>query len=104
MEMLKARVTKNLPLDAIHLFGTNAEVNDFNGARLEEEPGVEYTIIAINIHPTQQNYKPKLGRDRNINNTPFQNVLKLKLGAKIMVTYNINIKDRLVNGAMRTVR
>ena len=47
MEMLKARVNKNLLLDAIHLFGTNAEVNDFNDMRLEEEPGVECTISEL---------------------------------------------------------
>ena len=30
MELLRARVSQSLPVEAIHLFGTNAEVNNFN--------------------------------------------------------------------------
>lgn len=105
MEMLQNRVTENIPLDAIHLFGTNAEVNVFNEQRLEEMEGNEWVVLhATNLHPTQRLYKPRIGNAGTVNDTPFQSTPRFKVGARIMVTYNIEVKDCLVNGAMGTIQ
>ena len=46
-----------------------------------------------------KNFKPPISKTGAISNTPFQAKLVLKIGAKIMLTYNINTADGLVNGS-----
>ena len=41
--------------------------------------------------------------DDSISNTPLQKLLKLKVGAKVMLTYNVDVIDSLTNGAMGEV-
>ena len=61
-----------------------------------------YTIEAINIHPTIKNFKPHVNSKGNVgterNETPFRQTLQLKVGSRIMITYNIDVDDCLTNG------
>ena len=61
------------------------------------------TIEAVNIHPTIKDFKAHVNSKGNIgterNSTPFKQILRLKRGARIMLTYNIDVIDCLTNGA-----
>ena len=102
---LKERVRKENHKDikkeigALFIFGTNKKVNQMNNKRLKALKGEEITIMAICLHKSMRNFNPKVNNAGNISNTPFQKELKLKVGAKVMLTYNVDTSDGLTNGA-----
>ena len=55
--------------------------------------------MATCIHQTIKNFNPPVSNAGTISNTPFQKELKVKIGAKVMLTYNIDTSDGLTNGA-----
>ena len=50
------------------------------------------------MHSTIKNFKPPIGNKGNVKDTPFLQTLKLKMGARVMLTYNIDTIDCLTNG------
>ena len=88
---------------AMYLAGKNVKVNEFNLIGLNKLESKVYQIEAINIHPTIKNFKPQVNSKGNIgtekNETPFRQTLTLKIGSRIMLTYNIDVDDCLTNGA-----
>ena len=85
--------------DSLWLFGKNKPVDEMNEKRLLQIKGKEFVITAKTFHNTVKNFKPPISKTGAINNTPFQAKLKLKIGAKIMLTYNLNTADGLTNGS-----
>ena len=51
------------------------------------------------FHKKIKNYKPLIANDGSVHGTGLQNVLKSKIGAKIMLTQNLRTSDGLTNGA-----
>ena len=88
---------------AMYLAGKNVKVNKLNLIGLYKLETKLYIIEAINIHPTIKDYKPHINSKGNIgtekNETPFRQTLQLRVGSRIMITYNIDVDDCLTNGA-----
>ena len=70
-----------------------------NQRRLIKIKGEEFKIKAKTFNNTMKNFTPPVSKTGTINNTPFQAKLRLKIGAKIMLTYNVNTADGLTNGS-----
>ena len=100
--LLRTRLTKKKMLEeeALHIFYTNDEVNDLNDEMLESLDGEEVIIDALTFGPKK--HVPKLNKGL-VDNTQFVKKLKLKVGARVTLTFNVNVVDDLVNGSLGTV-
>ena len=93
---------------AMFISCTNSEVNKFNTMSLHASKEKVESIEAINFHSTIKNYKPNVNSRGNIgtekNETPFRQTLEIKVGARVMLTYNIDVQDCLTNGTRGEVK
>ena len=109
LSILQTRVvpngSKKIPNGSIYLFSRNADVNDRNEACLEEIESDEIEVKTIFKHPTKKDYEGPSHIDPtgNVPNTNLQKIFKFKIGCQIMLTYNINTVDCLVNGAIGVI-
>ena len=98
--ILESRRVKNFPDkdfdDAIHAFGTNAEVDEVNQRKLSALPGLPIQMEAKVECP--KNYKPQIKPHGTFDDTKFLKTLRLKVGAKVMLIHNVSLQDKLVNG------
>ena len=107
IKMLETRVRPSnhpdIPSNALVVTCTNKEVNQINDDRLELVEGEEHVIESLNRTSTKTNFKPRTDASGAISGTPLQKKLKLKVSAKVMLTYNIDTCDCLTNGAFGEV-
>ena len=78
-------------------------VNEHNEKCLNNLEGKLYTIEAKHLSKLNKNFKPYVKKDGSVSDTQFLDVLKLKIGARVMLIYNIDVSDLLCNGALGTV-
>ena len=83
----------NKEKDALFIFGTNKKVNEVNNRRQKALGGEEHVIKAVTIHKTIKNFSPPEGKAGEVMKTPFQREFKLKIHAKVILTYNIDTGD-----------
>ena len=107
IEMLESRVRPeghpDIMGDAQFVCATNAEVEKVNNERLAKLNTEEHVENAVNLCATRRHYKPLISTNGFVGSTQFKNVLKLKVGARIMITNNIDVHDGLTNGAIGEV-
>ena len=107
VKTLETRIRKlndpDIPRSALVVSCTNKEVNCINEDRLSTVKGKEYVIEAITKRNTQKNFKPRTDASGAISGTTLQKILKLKVGAKVVLTFNLDTCDCLTNGAFGEV-
>ena len=90
------------PNDTLQMYAENEPAIGRNEAALNNLPGELYTIEADNKIPDNCKYPlAKILAAQNLKQTNtggLAKLLKLKIGAKVMLTVNVDIQDRLTNG------
>ena len=101
LDKLRERVLPEYHPDlsgAMYISCKNKDVDRLNLKRLNEVHTQQFTFEAVNIHPIIRNFQPKIDNIGFVTGTPFRQTLQLKIGARIMLTYNIDTLDCLTNG------
>ncbi|XP_030828689.1 uncharacterized protein LOC100890415 [Strongylocentrotus purpuratus] len=91
----------NYPSDALHVFATNARVNEYNTEKLSKVEGPIRRCIAVDKKPSCLKSHVTSTDARFTGGLPH--VLELKVGSRVMLTRNMDVTDGLVNGALGTV-
>ena len=103
MELLQSRKISNFPYKnfelCAHTFFRNEDVDNHNYKRLYELPHKLISIKAENSGGPQ-GYKPEISKNGLVADSQFRDILDIKIGAKIMIVFNIDVLDSLVNGQM----
>ena len=95
----------NYPTQALHIFAENAPVDQHNNEHLEKLRTPLYRLKAIDQYPqnvSKQDIDRVLTRGRSETGGLDSEIL-IKVNARVMLTTNIDISDRLINGQMGTV-
>ena len=104
-QRVKKEGDKDLPYTALYIAGTNDIVNRINQSRLDNMDGQLHKFEASICRSGKPVARPpRKNRDGSIYNTPLQLLLQLKIGAPVMLTYNISVLDSLTNGAVGEVK
>ena len=110
-ELLKScKIDRNdpdYPIDAIHIFAENIPVEQHNNAMLDSLQSVKYNIAAQDELPKDIKQINTIS-DFLANAKPSETgglcySISLKIGARIMISRNIDIEDKLVNGQVGKV-
>ena len=103
LKLLQGRVTDDLhlDLDAMHLAYKNTVVQNHNLQMLEKLDTPMVTIEAIKNYPKGR--RVTLKEDGRIEDLNVLNILRVKVGARVVMVYNVNTIDDLVNGASGTL-
>ena len=96
---------KNYPSDALHIFAENAPVDQYNSNRLEQIKSPQYILKALDQFPPhvrKQDVERVLSKGRSECGGLDTEVV-IKESARVMLTTNVDISDRLINGQLGTV-
>ena len=89
--------------NAINIFFTNIEVLEHNVYKLSTlKTDLAKSKVTYQA-PKGSGYIPFVNERGLIDNTNFNMDLELKIGARVMIIFNVNIPDSLVNGALGTI-
>ena len=93
------------PSDALHIWAENAPVDEHNHNKLKTIQAPLFTLKAKDQFPknvNKQDIDRVLARRRS-ERGGLDSEIQIKEGARVMLTTNVNIQDRLINGQMGTV-
>ena len=96
---------ENYPSDALHIFAENAPVDEYNIDRLEKIPSPHYILKAVDQFPPhvrKQDIERVLSKGRS-QTGGLDTEIMIKENARVMLTNNVDIIDRLINGQLGTV-
>ena len=89
---------------AMTIAATHNIVNKNNDKLLDELTTELIVIEAINSHNNIPNFCPRIHpKKRTVADTPFLQTLRLKVGARVMLTINLDVRDGLCNGSIGTL-
>ena len=95
---------KKYPSDALHVYAQNACCDEWNAYKLKLLPGKEFANIATDSKKDDCTELANITMPTNPHETGnLKKILTVKVNAKVMITTDINVNDRLTNGAMGTV-
>ncbi|KXJ10654.1 ATP-dependent DNA helicase PIF1 [Exaiptasia diaphana] len=96
---------QDYPSDALHIWAENNPVTAHNNKKLDEIDAPLYVLTAIDHYPqnvSEKDIESVLSKGRSeTGGLDFK--IHIKKGARVMLTSNIDINDRLINGQMGTV-
>jgi hypothetical protein len=96
---------ENYPSDALHIFAENAPVDEYNIDRLQQIQSPQYVLEALDQFPPhvrKQDIDRVLSKGRSETGGLDTKIL-IKENARVMLTTNVDISDRLINGQLGTV-
>ena len=109
-ELLESRVIQPLndqyPHDALHIFAENATANQHNLKMLQLVESAHHMIPAIDLLPKnipQQKINELLNHKQS-ETGGLAKTLQIKLNSQVMLTVNIDLQDKLVNGQLETIK
>ena len=102
-ERVRAQNHPDIPEEALVITCKNKDVNAINERKLARINNQEYISEAETKTQTLKKLTPKVDASGSIRNTPLQKLLKLKVGARVMLTHNIDTCDSLTNGTFGEV-
>ena len=99
-----AKESPGYPYEAVHIFAENSLVNSHNQKELDELPDNEITITAIDKLPSNitDSVLNKFYQRSQMDTNGLAYKLTIKLNAKVMLTVNIDVEDKLCNGQIGT--
>ena len=110
VDLLASRVIhsdhKTYPHDALHIFAENANAKQHNFDRLQSIKRRLYSIAEVDKLPTAVSAQ-KINQvlNRNLSETGgLASMLDIKVNARIILTVNVGLQDRLINGQLGTVK
>ena len=95
----------NYPSEAIHIWSENSLVNEHNKQKLSELTGREYELVAFDKLPeniTDAALEAVYQRSQ-MDTGGLAHKFTVKLKAKVMITANIDVGDKLCNGQIGTI-
>ena len=91
-----------------HIFAENDPVSTHNDSMLNQLAGLPIEIEAIDIVPSNCGFTESniiVAQNRKPSDTgDLVKCLKLKLEAKVMLTVNLDVRERLINGQIGVVK
>ena len=95
----------NYPWDALHIFAENAPAESHNFIMLQKNDNPIFVIKARDEIPPDISLSQaeKACQRQPTQTAGLSQILRVKVGARVMLTNNIDIDDRLINGQIGTI-
>ena len=93
----------NYPKNVMYVFAQNKYCDEWNEFILENLPGNTFTCVAHDSQDNMTNLSQINIPDKPSSTGNLRKELKIKIGARVMITTNIDVSDSLTNGVMGMV-
>ena len=109
-KLLKSRFISNnsndYPKNALHIFAENSLVNEHNLIMLASLSNQLLSIFAMDDYPTGSTQKTidSVREKKSSDTGGLLYKLDLKIECRVMLTSNVDIEDRLINGQIGTIK